>query len=162
MIGITFELCWYDYVLGRSIHGNFEQQRKTHFQCGNAYFDYGYAHIVAISMLYAVWNICFPCGVTLFYMSQINNWAFHQTFFFVNYIFDFLIQKRSRHDNNYEWIILVYMQHSHPHINLYQEVIFFSWVVMIFYKVESLMMILLCLSFSYFSQPYHGGPIILL
>ena len=50
MVGLTFELCWHDSGLGRSIRGHIAQQRKAHFQCGHAYFDDGYAHIVAIVM----------------------------------------------------------------------------------------------------------------
>ena len=31
-----------------------------------AYFDYGYAHIFDITMSDDVWNILFPCGITVF------------------------------------------------------------------------------------------------
>ena len=64
-------MCWSDYELGRSICGHCVQQRKPYFQCGNGYFDYGYAHIVDIAMSDAVWNICFTSGMTVFlYLSN--------------------------------------------------------------------------------------------
>ena len=38
MVGITFELCCSDSLLGRSIHVKYTPQCKTHFQCGDIYF----------------------------------------------------------------------------------------------------------------------------
>ena len=61
MKDIKFELLSSDSVVGRSTRGHCAQQLKTHFQCGNAYFDVGYAHIVSITMSDAVLNIFFPC-----------------------------------------------------------------------------------------------------
>ena len=73
-----------------------------------------------------------------------------------------IFQKRSRHDNNYEYMLLEDIQHSHPHINLYREVIFFSWGGRILRKVESLMMILFYSPLTYFSLTSAGLPTMLL
>ena len=65
-------------------------------------------------------------------------------------------KKFSRHDNNYECIILAYMQHSQPHMILYCEVIFLNWGWRIFFNFESLMMILLSSSLDYLIPPSSG------
>ena len=49
------------------------------------------------------------------------------------------------------------MQHSHPQMNLYRWVIFFSWGGRIFCNVESLMMILLSSHLAYFITPSSKG-----
>ena len=48
------------------------------------------------------------------------------------------------------------MQHSQPHMILYLEVIFLSWVGRILRKVKSLIMILLSVYTAYFSRPSSG------
>ena len=48
----------------------------------------------------------------------------------------FLDKKHSHHNNNDEYMLLEDMQHSHPHIILYQEVIFLSWYGRMFCRVE--------------------------
>ena len=58
--------------------------------------------------------------------------------------------------------ILSDMQHSQPHITLYQETIFFSWGVKMLRKAESLMMILLYASLASLSTPSFGGLTMLL
>ena len=60
------------------------------------------------------------------FLSQINDWPFHQTLCFVHYIFDIQLKKSPRHDNNEKYMVLVDIQQSHPQITLYWEVIFFS------------------------------------
>ena len=71
MVGIPFKIFWSVYLPGISIRGHWAQQIKTHFQWDKAYFYDGYAHLVAISRSDAVWNIWFPCGVTVFvYVSN--------------------------------------------------------------------------------------------
>ena len=52
--------------------------------------------------------------------------------------------------------IFAYMQHSHPHIALYWEVIFLSWGGDILRKVEAMIMILSSLSLDYLIPPYTG------
>ena len=64
IVGITFELCWSDSVLGISIHVHCSQHCITHFQWGNSYLDGFYAHIVVKAILDAVLNMCLPCGMT--------------------------------------------------------------------------------------------------
>ena len=61
------------------------QQQNTHLQCGNACWDGGYANIVAMAMEDYVAYILRPCLITEFYMSQIGNYPFQQTFCFVNF-----------------------------------------------------------------------------
>ena len=93
-----------------------------------------------------------------FNISQIGYWQFHQTFCFLCYNIDFFVFKwQSRHDNNYEWMILEDMQHSQPHINSYWEVIFLSWDGKRWCKVESLMVILLSAYLYCSSPPSYGG-----
>ena len=82
-----------------------------------------------------------------------REWPFHHTLGFVHYRFDLQVfQKYLRHDNNYECTILADIQHSHPQITLYWEVILLSWDERIFCNVESLMIILLSSSIAYFSR----------
>ena len=64
IFGLILELCWSGSVLEGSIRGNYEQQQKKYFQCGNTYFYYIYAHISAIDMVDAVLSICLPYGMT--------------------------------------------------------------------------------------------------
>ena len=91
-MGPTLELWLSDYVLGISIRGNGEQQRKTHLQCGNLYFYDGYAHIFDIAMSDSVLNIWLTYGMAeilyvsnkrlyfspdlMFYALQIRSWSF--------------------------------------------------------------------------------------
>ena len=49
------------------------------------------------------------------------------------------------------------MQHSQPHVTLYLEVIFFSWVGKMLREVESLMMILLYAYLASLGPPSSGG-----
>ena len=93
-----------------------------------------------------------------FYMSQIIDCTFDQTFYFVHYIFDIQVFKnRSRRDNNYECTIFTDMQHLYPHMTLYGVVIFFSWDGMMFCNVESRMIIFLSLSLDSFIPPSYVG-----
>ena len=96
-------------------------------------------------------------------MSQVKKFPFHQTFCFVHYKFDLqLFKKRSRQDNNNKCMLLAYTKHSHPHINLYHEVIFLSWGGRILHKVESLTMILFLAPLDSFWPPASGRLTILL
>ena len=63
IVGMALELCWSDYGLGRSIHGDSAQQCNTYFNYVNAYLMNGYAHIFVISMSYSDVNICLPYGM---------------------------------------------------------------------------------------------------
>ena len=76
-------------------------------------------------------------------------------------IFNFF-KKCPHHDNNDECMLLADMQHSHPHITLYPEVIILSWGGRIFHNVESLIIILLSWSLASFSPPFSGGIPVLL
>ena len=135
MVGIAFELIWSDYVLRRTIRGHCAQQRKTRIQCDNAYFDGGYAHIVAISMSHAVWNICFICVMTVFLYVSNKQFAISPYLHFcVLKIWYLPLKTFSLHDNNDECMLLTDMQHSHPHITFYQDVVFLCWVGVIFFN----------------------------
>ena len=71
IVEITLNFLWSDYGLGRSIHANCAQYRKTHFQYDHVYLDDGYSHIVDIVMSDSVLNICLPCGMKEFlYISN--------------------------------------------------------------------------------------------
>ena len=59
-------------------------------------------------------------------------------------------------------MILEDIQHSHPYITLYHEVIFLSWDRRILGKVESLMIILSPPSLASFRPPSSGGFTVLL
>ena len=96
-------------------------------------------------------------------MSQINIGNFTRPFvlFITDLILKF-VQKRSCHDNNEKCMLLEYIQHSHPHINCYWEVMFLSWDDRIFCKVDSLMIILLSSSLASFSPHSSGGITLIL
>ena len=87
IVWLTWELVWSDYLLVRSMHGNFVKQHKTRLQCSNAYFNDGYTHIVAISISDDVLNMCLLFGMEEFYISQTGDWKFYQTLYFVCYNF---------------------------------------------------------------------------
>ena len=91
-------------------------------------------------------------------MYQIGDWAFHHTFCFSHEGFDLqgFSKKLSSHDNSYKIMFIEDMQHSQPHMILYLEVIFLSWVGRILRKVKSLIMILLSAYTAYFSRPSSG------
>ena len=59
-------------------------------------------------------------------------------------------------------MLFVDMQHSQPHITLYQAVLFLGWFGIILRKVESLMIILLSGYIVSFGPPSSGGINILL
>ena len=159
MVGLTLKLCWSHSGLEISIRRHFRWQRKTYFQCGNAKFDDGYAHIFAIAILYSVWNICFPFGMSEFlYVSNKQLVISPDLLFFALQLWYLsFFQKRSCDDNNYECMLLAYMKRSHPHITLYQEVIFFSWVGIILRNFASLVIILFSLYLASFGPPSPGG-----
>ena len=91
------------------------------------------------------WAYAYHVTWRIFYMSQIYGWTFNQNFCFVRYNFDFF-KKWSHYDNNDECTIFEDVQHSQPHMILYQEVVFLSWGGRILRKVESMTMILLSAS----------------
>ena len=59
-------------------------------------------------------------------------------------------------------MILVDMEHSQPHMTLYNEVIYLSSYGIIFHEFESMMMILLYASIASLSTTSSGGLTILL
>ena len=96
-------------------------------------------------------------------MYQIGDQPFHQTFCSVYFGFIFLIfWIKYHHDNKYECILLVKMQHSQPHITLYCADIFLSYDGKNLHGVESLMAILLSESIDFLSPPYFSGLTIIL
>ena len=54
MIGLKFELCWSDFGLENQYMEITHKKEKHISNLVNAYFDDGYAHIVAITMSDAV------------------------------------------------------------------------------------------------------------
>ena len=46
MDGVVLEYWSYVSWSGRLFPGHLSQHRMTHLQCGNAWYDWGYAHIV--------------------------------------------------------------------------------------------------------------------
>ena len=76
---------------------------------------------------------------------------------YIIYLIFKLFKKCSHHGNNDKCMILADMQRSHPHIILYQEVIFLIWDGRIFSNVELLMIILLSLYLDSFSPHSPGG-----
>ena len=68
--------------------GKLSQQYNTQNQCGNACWDVGYAHILAMAMSTAVAYIWRPCDITKFYMYRIGNYPFQQTLYFVHFDLD--------------------------------------------------------------------------
>ena len=67
------------------------------------------------------------------------------------------LKEPSHHDSNDEWILLVDMKNSRPHMNVYCEEIFLSWGGIIDRSVEPLMMILFSTSLDPLSPPTFGG-----
>ena len=125
MVGLTFELWWYDSVLGRSIRGNFTQQRITDFWCGNAYFDDGCAHIFPFPCQILSENMLTICHDSVFYVSNKRlDISTYLLFCALQFWYSSFFQKCSRHDNNDEYMILADMQHSHPHMTLYRKFFF--------------------------------------
>ena len=61
---------------------------NTHLKRGNACWDGGYAHIFATAMSAAIAYIWRSCGITEFYMSQIDDYSFNQTLCLLNFDFD--------------------------------------------------------------------------
>ena len=157
-------MCWYVSRHGRSIRGHCAQQRKSHLQCGNAYFYNVYAHIVAIAMSYSFWNICLPCGMTVFLYVSYKLLDISPDLLFCTLQLWYLriFQKRSCNDNNDEFMFFMGMQYSHPHMTFYRELICFGWGGRIFRNVESLMIIFLSLYLFLFIPTSSGGLTILL
>ena len=84
---------------------------KINLQCGNAYFDDGYAHIVSIAMPHAVFNTCLTCGITGFSYVSNKRLAISPELLFCALQLWYLsfIKQLSCHDNNDEWMLLEYM-----------------------------------------------------
>ena len=112
----------------------------------------------------AIRNIWFPCGTKeCLYVSNKLLAISPDLLFCALQLLSFnFFKKHSRHDNNYECMLLADMQHSHPHITMYWEVTFFSWGGRILRKVVSMMIILLSLSLASFSTPSSGVLTIIL
>ena len=96
IVGLTFELCWFDSVLDISIHEHCAQHLKMFSSV-----------VMHISMMDMHMFLPYPCQMLYwtydhyvawrnFYMSQISDWPFHQTFCFACYNFDlFLIPNKA-------------------------------------------------------------------
>ena len=63
---------------------------------------------------------------------------------------------KSRYDSNDECLILVYIQHSQPHITFYPDDIFLNWGVNNECNVEPLIVIVFSASSYYLSTTYTG------
>ena len=100
--GLMLEYWSYVSWSGRLMLGHLSQHCNTQFQCGNAWSDREYAHIVAFAMSYALALIWCPCGMTVFlYVPYMRIYFPPDLLFWTFWIWSLMFLKcQSRHDSN--------------------------------------------------------------